>query len=235
MRALAPRAALPPLALKLARCWARAVLAGLRPICGITVEITGRENLPADQPVLLASQHQSAFDTLIWMVELERPSYVMKQELTRIPLFGPLLEPAGMIGVDRKGGAGALRKLIAATLRARDAGRTVIIFPEGTRTPPGVVVPLQPGIAAIAGRLAVPVLPVATDSGQRWGRSVLARRAGPIHIAIGPPIAAGTDRDALLKALRDYWSLQVERGFRPVDNSVEEPSATGLPGAGMHA
>ena len=76
----------PAWSLVLARVWARAVLAGLRPLCGITVEITGREHLPARGPALVASQHQSAFDTIVWLLLVPNPAYVLKQELTRIPL-----------------------------------------------------------------------------------------------------------------------------------------------------
>jgi 1-acyl-sn-glycerol-3-phosphate acyltransferase len=203
----------PKRVLPLARAWARTVLAGLRPICGITLHITGREHLPVSGPALLASQHQSAFDTLVWMLHLPRPAYIMKQELTRLPLFGSLLVPAGMIAVDRKGGAAALKRLLRDVTRARDEDRQIVIFPEGTRVPPGGRVPLQPGIAAIAARLDLPVLPVATDSGKHWQRSLFSRVPGPIHIAIGPPIPANTPRADMLHAIESFWRACENNGF----------------------
>jgi 1-acyl-sn-glycerol-3-phosphate acyltransferase len=214
-------------ALGLAKAWARVALAGLRPICGIGVRISGLEYLPARGPALLAGQHQSEFDTLIWMTLLARPSYVMKQELTRIPLFGPMLVPAGMIPVDRAAGARALRRLTLDCLLARDAGRQIVIFPEGTRVAPGERVVLHPGVAAVAARLGVPVYPVATDSGLRWGRGGWGKHAGTIHVVVGAPIAAGTPRETLLAAIEAHWRRCENDGFQAVDKSVGQ--SLGLP------
>ena len=209
-------------ALGLAKAWVGVALAGLRPICGIGVEISGLHHLPAEGPFLLASQHQSEFDTLVWMRLLARPSYVMKQELTRIPLFGPMLVPAGMIPLDRAAGAKALRHLMRDCVVARDAGRQIVIFPEGTRVAPGERVVLQPGVAAVALRLGVPVYPVATDSGRWWGRQRWGKHAGTIHIVVGAPIAAGTPRDRLLEEIEAHWRRCEIDGFQSGDNSVDQ-------------
>jgi 1-acyl-sn-glycerol-3-phosphate acyltransferase len=222
-------------ALGLAKAWTGAALAGLQPICGITIEITGLEHLPRSGAALLASQHQSEFDTLVWLRLLTLPSYVMKQELTRIPLFGPLLVPAGMIPVDRSGAAGALRRLVQECMAARDAQRQIVIFPEGTRVPAGQRVELQPGIVAIAARLGLPVYPVATDSGRHWAHGRLAKYPGTIHIAIGPPILPGAARKALLTGIEAHWRSCEINGFAAVDNSVGHVTALAaadLPDAG---
>ena len=202
----------------LARMWAGMVIWGARHICGIRVVVTGLEHLPANGAALLASQHQSAFDTLIWMTLVPAPSYVVKQELTHIPLFGPLLSPAGMIPVDRSAGATALRGLLQATRKARQAGRQMIIFPEGTRMAPGEYGPLQPGIAAIATHLDMPVNPVATDSGLRWGRRAFLKYPGDIHIMVGRQIPAGTPRPILLASIEAFWRDTESMDFRAVDN-----------------
>jgi 1-acyl-sn-glycerol-3-phosphate acyltransferase len=203
-----------------AHFWVRLVLAGLARLCDVRIAVTGRENLPASGAALLASQHQSAGDALLWFALLPKPSYVMKQELTRIPLFGPLLIEAGMIPVDRKAGQAALRGLMAATVAARDAGHQIVIFPEGTRVPPGARVKLQPGIAAIAQRLSVPVIPVATDSGNCWGRGVLGKKPGIIHVDLGAPISPGMPRQAMLDSIEHHWRNAEARGFASVDKSV---------------
>jgi 1-acyl-sn-glycerol-3-phosphate acyltransferase len=216
-------------ALDLAKAWVRAVVAGMAPIAGIRLVVTGLEHLPTGGPALLASQHQSEFDTLVWMTLLPRPSYVMKRELTRIPLFGPLLVPAGMIPVDRAAGAAALRRLLADTDAALQAGRQIVIFPEGTRVPPGQEVKLQPGIAAIAARRDMAVIPVATDSGRCWQRGLLGRRPGIIHVAIGPAIAAGTPRGELMRAIETFWRRMEAVDYRPVDKPVEEVAAIPRP------
>jgi 1-acyl-sn-glycerol-3-phosphate acyltransferase len=215
LRVLAPRRVI-----GLARFWARLTLWGLRVICGIRFRVSGRENLPATGPALIASQHQSAFDTLVWLLLVPWPAYVVKQELARVPLFGPLLRPGGQILVDRKAGAAALRGLVAEAREAAAAGRQVVIFPEGTRTAPGEHVPLQPGIAALTNETGMALIPVATDSGRLWGRRAFRKRAGTIHLAIGAPIPPGMPRRQLLAAVQAAWSSAAESVGNPVDNSV---------------
>jgi 1-acyl-sn-glycerol-3-phosphate acyltransferase len=181
--------------------WARLMLFGLRWICGVRWEVTGLEHLPGEGPALLASMHQSAFDTLIWIVLAPRFSYVFKQELSRIPIFGGYLLASGMIPVDRSAGGAALRSLLRHTDRAVAEGRQIIIFPEGTRVAPGVRAALQPGVAAIAARTGLPVIPVATDSGLVWPRQAFRKRPGVIHVAIRPPLPPGLPRDEVMRRL----------------------------------
>ena len=210
------------LALPLAKYWARTVLAGLPPICNIRIVLTGWDHIPASGPALLAGQHQSEFDTLVWMALLDRPCYVMKQELTKIPLFGPLLVPAGMIPVDRSGAATAMRGMLKDTAEAARRDRQIVIFPEGTRVPYGERVALQPGVAAIASRTGLPVLPVATNSGFCWPRALLGKKPGFIHITIGSPLKP-SGREALLAAIGKYWTTMEEQNRpQPVDNSVDD-------------
>ena len=197
--------------LSLARFWIRLVLAGARIICGIRIEVTGLQHLPVDGGAVLACQHQSAVDTLLWFTILPRPSYVMKRELTRIPVFGSLLLGAGMIPVSRDAGAQALRGLLEATSRMIAQGRQIVIFPEGTRVRPGERVPLQPGVAAVARRAGLPVVPVALDSGRYWGRGFLDMWPGTIHVAVHPPIPPGTQRVAMLGAVENVWLKEAGR------------------------
>jgi 1-acyl-sn-glycerol-3-phosphate acyltransferase len=198
-----------------AMLWARVVLAGLRLTCGIRLELEGRKYLPREGAALIASQHQSAFDTLVWLTLLPRCCYVLKSELRRIPVFGSMIAPAGMIAVDRQGGAAALRHLMREAERAAREQRQMVIFPEGTRAEPGRVLPLQPGVAAMAARTRLPVIPVVTDSGRFWGRRAFRKRPGTIHIRLLPPIPAATDRDSLMARLSTIF----EAGLA-VDNSV---------------
>ena len=188
----------------LARLWSRALLGGARIICGIRIEVVGRENLP-DGAALIASQHQSAFDTLIWLLIVPRVSYVYKSELGDIPLVGPLLEASGQIKLDRGASFAAVKSLLRGADRAVADGRQIVIFPEGTRVAPGVDAEMRPGVAALAARTGLPVIPVATDSGRLWGRQAFLKRAGIVHIVIGPSIAPRQGQAALLAALRQGW------------------------------
>jgi 1-acyl-sn-glycerol-3-phosphate acyltransferase len=192
--------------LGLARLWARCVLAGARVLCGIEAKVTGAEHLATSGPILIASQHQSAFDTLIWLQLLPRASYVFKQELARIPLFGPLLRPAGQILVNRGAGANALRSLLREAKHAQANNRQIVIFPEGTRTRFGEDLPLHPGVVALSKQLALPVLPVATDSGRRWKRHAFLKTPGPVQIHIMPPIQLGLSRDELVTQIKQSWA-----------------------------
>ena len=202
----------------IARLWARTTLGGLRPICGIKFVVTGWENLPKGGPALIASNHQSAFDTVVWMSLLNQVAYVMKQDLQRIPLYGQICVATRMIIVDRGAGANAIRTLLAGAARVIAEGRTIVIFPEGTRAPPGMVGVLHPGVAGIASHTGLPVIPVVTNSGEHWGRRGFRSFPGTITIAIRPALPVGLKRQELLARL--------DAEYRPgVDNSVESSAA----------
>ena len=188
-------------ALAVARCWARVVLTGLRWTCGISWVVTGQEKIPASGPALIASNHQSAFDTMVWLLLVPRACYVVKRELLRVPIFGPACKLTGMIMVDRDAGAAAIRMLLREADRAVAERRQLVIFPEGTRVAPGASLPLQPGVAALASRTGLKLIPVATDSGYCWDRRAFLKRPGVIHIAIGAPIPAGLKREDLMQRL----------------------------------
>jgi 1-acyl-sn-glycerol-3-phosphate acyltransferase len=195
----------PDLALRVAMLWARTLVAAARLFCGIRLSVTGLENIPPGA-ALIASRHESAFDTFVWLTLLPRCCYVLKQELLRIPLFGGLLEATGMIAVDREAGGAAIRALLRGGDRAVREVRQIVIFPEGTRSEPDKPGNLQSGVAALSARTGLPVIPVFTDSGRCWGRRAFHKRPGTIHIAIGKPIPAGTDRKALMRFLEQQFA-----------------------------
>ena len=182
------------------RFWASTQIAAARVICGIRLEVTGRENLPSG-PVLIAARHESAFDILAWIVLSPSPCFVVKRELIKIPLFGQLIVSLGMIVVDREAGGAAIRVLLREADRAVAQGHQIIIFPEGTRCDPGEFPPLQPGIAALASRTGLPIVPVTTNAGQCWGRRAFAKRPGTIRIAIHPPMDGKQPRAEIVAAL----------------------------------
>ncbi len=203
----------------LARLWARLVLFGLSRICGIEVRVIGAENMPTQGPALFASAHQSAFDTLVWLTLVPRTCYVLKKELVRIPLFGWLIPSTRMIVVDRTAGAGAIRHLLREADRVVGEGRQIIIFPEGTRAPAGTRLPLQPGIAALAARTGLPVIPVATDSGRCWSRRAFRKYPGTIHIVVHPPLPPSLPRAVLMTTL-EAQIHDLRHPADAVDNSV---------------
>ena len=184
-----------------ARLWSPVINTGL-PICGITYKISGQEHLPTDGPMLIASQHQSAFETMIWFQLLPDARYVMKIELMRLPLFGWLARRGGQIGVERGGGAQTMRTLFQDAAKAWREGAQIVIFPEGTRAKPGAPISLKVGFAALAKAAKMPVIPVTTDSGRCWGKGLLAKRPGVIHVDIHPALPAGMVREELMAELQ---------------------------------
>lgn len=185
-----------------ARLWARLVVGLLRHICGIDCEVRGRENLP-DHPVLIAAKHQSAWDTIAINLILPGVAYVMKRELLWVPLVGWYMARAGMIPIDRAGHGAALRKLQVRAKATLAAGRSILIFPEGTRTRPGERRRYLAGIAGLYAALGAPVVPVALNSGLYWPRRSFLKRPGRILVEILPAIAPGLARPDFLALLED--------------------------------
>jgi 1-acyl-sn-glycerol-3-phosphate acyltransferase len=182
------------------RFWARCVLALLRAIVGLDGEIRGIEHLPRGA-CLIAMKHQSAWDTLILPVVLGDPAVVIKQELLWVPFYGWYAARAGSIAIDRRGGAAALRRMLATARRAAAAGRPIVIFPEGTRTAPGRHLTYQPGVAALYQALAVPLVPAAVNSGLYWGRRSFVKRPGRIVLSFLEPIPPGLSRREVMREL----------------------------------
>jgi 1-acyl-sn-glycerol-3-phosphate acyltransferase len=192
------------------RGWARTVLWLLRITCGIGVRVEGREHLPPGAAII-AAKHQSTFDTIIWLLLLDRPAYVLKQELMRLPLWGALARRSGHIAVERDGGAAALRGMVRAGQAVLAEGRKVVIFPEGTRTQPGERARYHPGVAAMAMASGAPLVPVATDSGRFWARRAFHKQPGTITIAILPTLPSDLPRAALMERLETAIEGETER------------------------
>jgi 1-acyl-sn-glycerol-3-phosphate acyltransferase len=182
--------------------WAASVLWICRWTVGLGHEVRGAENLP-NGPAIIAMKHQSAWDTFAVAAIFRDPAIVLKRELIWVPFYGWYLWKAGMIAVDRKAGAGALRRLVAAGQRAAALGRPIVIFPEGTRTAPGTRRPYHPGVAALYRQLGLPLVPVAVNSGVFWGRRSFRKRPGRITVEILPPIPPGGDRRAVMVELEN--------------------------------
>jgi 1-acyl-sn-glycerol-3-phosphate acyltransferase len=179
------------------RLWVYAVLWLSRSVIGLDYEVRGEENIPAGGAIF-ASKHQSAWDVGIFHVVTHDPAYVLKKELLLIPFYGWSLRKSAMIDIDRAGGASALKRLVLKTKQALDMGRSVIIFPEGTRTAPGQRLPYHPGVAALYGRSLAHVVPVALNSGYFWGRRSFLKYPGVITIEFLPSLPQGLDRRSFM-------------------------------------
>ena len=194
----------------IARFWTRSVYWLLRVICRLTYRVEGMEFLPTE-PVIVASKHQSAWDTLFFPYKLDKSAIILKRELFWLPFFGWYAKKYGAIGIDRRGGASAIRQMIKDSRKPLSTGRSIIIFPEGTRTAPGEKGFYHSGVAALYNQLKLPVVPVALNSGIYWPRRKLIRRPGVITLRFLPPIPPGLPRDQFMIRLEaDIETAQKE-------------------------
>lgn len=177
----------------LARFWARVLLWLLRVTCRLDYRIEGLENLPATPHVALM-KHSSAWETFAQAVIVPPQAWVLKRELLWIPFVGWGLQLLQAIAIDRGAGGAAVRQLIDQGKRHLAQGRWIVIFPEGTRMPPGQTRRYGVGGAALAIEAGVDVVPVAHNSGWFWGRRGLLKKPGTVRVVIGKPIpTAGRD------------------------------------------
>lgn len=182
------------------RLWSRGVMALLRVTVGISYRVEGAENIPPG-PFIVASKHQSAFETFAFPLVVPDPAFVLKRELIWLPFFGWYLAKTGVIAIDRSAGTKALKSMVKGAMAARDHGRAIIIYPEGTRRAPGSAPQYHSGVAMLYGALDLPVVPVALNSGAFWGKRAFTKRPGEVVFKILPPIAPGLNRKAFMAQL----------------------------------
>ena len=181
---------------------ARASLFWMRLICGTSLEVRGLEHLP-DRPFLIASKHQSAWDTFALIPIFHDPALVMKAELMKLPLYGWFSTKFGMIPIKRETGPSALREMLREAQTRLDDKREILVFPEGTRRLAGAEPDYKPGILMMYDKLAVPCVPVALNSGLFWPRNSQLRNSGKIIVEILPAIPAGLRRKEFAGRLED--------------------------------
>lgn len=189
-----------PVLQRAVKLWAWSQHWALKLLVGLDFEIRGKENI-VHGAAIYACKHQSAWDTYFFYLLFSDPSYVLKKELVRIPVWGWMARKCAAISVDREGGAGALKALVRDARRRLADDRPVIIFPEGTRTAPGRRLPYHPGVAALYTQCDAPVVPVALNSGLFWGRRSYRKHAGRIVIEFLPAIPAGLKRPEFMVRL----------------------------------
>ncbi len=193
-----------------AALWCRGLLALVGVCCGLRWRVVGRENLPEGAAVI-ASKHQSAWDTLIFHVLVDDPVFVLKRELLEVPFIGWYMRKAGSIAVDRAAGFRAIKGMLPVVERALADGAQVIVFPEGTRTGPGQRRPYHPGIAAIYARAEAPFVPVALNSGVFWSRRRFLKFPGLITLQILPPVPRGMHRTQFMDELERRIEATTQR------------------------
>lgn len=173
--------------------WVRFAIWLVKHVLGIDYRLVGAENIPP-RPAVILCKHQSAWETLILQEVFPLVLYVWKKELKQLPFFGWALAVIPMISIDRGAGKDALKQLVDQGRDRLGKGYSVIIFPEGTRAAPGHKRRYKIGGAHLGVETGAPVLPVALNSGEFWGRNAFFKTPGTVTVSIGPAIdPAGLD------------------------------------------
>ena len=171
--------------------WVGFILWWLETTCQLRYVVEGEENIPQHGPAIVFAKHQSTWETLALQRIFPPQIWVAKRELLWIPFFGWGLALMKPIAIKRGTGRAAVMQLIRqGTDRLRE-GLWVIIFPEGTRVPPGSKGRYRVGGAVLAEQSGYPVLPVAHNAGEFWPRHSFIKRPGTIQVRIGPQITPG--------------------------------------------
>ncbi|CAM4212096.1 Phospholipid/glycerol acyltransferase domain-containing protein [Bordetella tumbae] len=209
---------------KLTVGWPRLAIWGARFFCGIRWQVKGAENLP-DGPAVLLSKHQSAWETLFFPAHMPREvCFVYKKELHMVPFFGWGLALLRMIPIDRSKGRDAFEQVIKQGQQRMDEGRWPLLFPEGTRVPPGKTARFKMGGALLASRTGAAVIPVAHNAGECWRRNAFVKRPGLITLSIGPTIESQGLTPDELNAKVQAWIEGEMRQLNP-ERYAQERSA----------
>lgn len=182
------------------RGWQRFVGWMERNIIGLQCRTIGWEHVPKGA-CIIAAKHQSAWETLRLNVLFYNPAIVLKKELVHMPVWGWYAWRCGMIPIDRGGGSKSLKRMMATAHKAKDQGRKIVIFPQGTRVNPGVKKPYKSGVAALYKELGLPIVPVAVNSGLFWPKGAFIKKPGTVTLEFLPPIPAGLARAEMMQRL----------------------------------
>lgn len=194
-----------PLYIQVGAWWAKGSLWLLKALMGIDYALHGVENIP-EGPYLIASKHESAWETIAFWAIFKRPCFVLKRELLMIPFFGWHLWGMRQIAINRAGGTKALKQMAEDAKARMGAGWRLVIFPEGTRVAHDAPEPrYQSGVGLLYQSLNIPVLPVALNSGRYWPKKGV-KTYGTVQMHILPPIAPGMKSREFLTALE----MQIE-------------------------
>jgi 1-acyl-sn-glycerol-3-phosphate acyltransferase len=174
----------------LARFWGATLTGAARWLCRLDYRVEGMEHIPAGEACVALMKHSSSWETFAQVVLLPPQVWVLKRELTWIPFVGWGIRLLHSIAIDRGAGGTAVRQMIDQGRERLASGKWIVVFPEGTRMPPGQTRRYGVGGAAVASETGARVLPVAHNAGYFWPRRGLLKKAGTIRVVIGPPIEA---------------------------------------------
>ncbi|MDR1026449.1 MAG: 1-acyl-sn-glycerol-3-phosphate acyltransferase [Lactobacillus sp.] len=187
----------------------------LKAICGLEIEVRGKQYIDQNKGIY-AAKHQSSLETYVMSTILKRVTFILKKELTYIPIFGWALDLYGMINIDRSSGGRAMRKMLEESKKAIKKNRPIIIFPEGTRMKPGAPCNYKPGVYFMYENLDLPVIPVALNTGMFWKKSSFLRLPGKAVIEFMEPMPKGLSK----KEFMDELEFRIENKTTELNNEA---------------
>ncbi len=191
--------------------WVNFTIWLIKHVLGIPYRLQGAENIPARAAVVLA-KHQSAWETFVLQEVFKDTVFVWRKEIKYLPFFGWALASIPMIETDRSASRSSLKRLVDQGRDRLDNGYTVIIFPEGTRSQPGSKNRYKNGGAHLAVETGAPVVPVALNSGEFWGRNALFKRCGTVTVSVGPAIdPAGLTANEITQRAEAWIEAEMSR------------------------
>ena len=172
---------------RMANLWVQYILWSLYKICGLRYVVEGAENISQGNGIILC-KHQSAWETIALQAIFPPQIFILKREVLWLPFFGWAMALCDPIAIDRSKKTSSLQQIVKQGIQHLQAGRWVVVFPEGTRVAPGEAKPYHVGGAMLAQRSGYPVVPVAHNAGEFWARRSIVKYPGVIRVRIGPPI-----------------------------------------------
>jgi 1-acyl-sn-glycerol-3-phosphate acyltransferase len=191
--------------------WVNFVIWLVKHLLGIPYRLLGAANIP-ERPVVVLAKHQSAWETLMLQDVFKDTVFVWKKEIKYLPFFGWALALTPMIETDRNASKATLKRLVEQGRDRLAKGYNVIIFPEGTRSQPGSKNRYKGGGALLAVETGTPVVPVALNSGEFWGRNALFKKCGTVTVSIGPAIdPAGLTANEVLERAENWIEAEMAK------------------------
>lgn len=185
-----------------------------RLILNLKYEIRGLEHLPKDGSYMIASKHQSTYETLKYFLLFPQLMIAMKKELMNVPIWGWYPRKMGCISIDRGSASKALKSLYKGVDRLKAEGKNLLIFPQGTRVPVGATVeeyPYKSGMANIYKNCAIQIVPIAINAGYYWPKNSFLKKSGTVVFEILPTIEIGRNPKTLMTEIENLLETHSDR------------------------
>lgn len=191
----------------------------LSKVCHINYVVEGLDNIPKDRAGIILSKHQSTWETFFLPIIFNNPAIILKRQLLWIPFFGWGLAVVEPIAINRSNKSSAMQQIITKGKKCLERGRSILVFPEGTRVAIGQVGHYRLGGPRLAAATGYPIIPVAHNAGLFWPRRKFIKKPGTVQVVIGPAIESQGRTPEELLELTKQW---IESTMLRIDGLVDK-------------